>query len=79
MRGGGRSSYAADSRSLPVEITAKGRAEQRKLAAGVEARAANLPDCVPAAERANVERTLGGLRAALAACVADCAPKRRSG
>ncbi len=74
-----RADNPADGRSLLIELTAKGRAGQRKLAAGAEAQAVNLLDCVPAAERANVERALGLLRDALAACVADCGPKRRKG
>lgn len=62
----------ADQRSLLVKLTAKGRAEQAKLNAGVRERALSLLQCVPAAERTNVERALVHLRDALAKCVAEC-------
>src|SRR5436190_15988014 len=52
----------ADQRSLLVELTPKGAAEHRKLAKGIDENAANLLGCVPAAERANVERALLVLR-----------------
>lgn len=70
----------ADSRSLLLQLTAKGRAEQRKLADSLDEHAVNLLTCVPAAERANVERALVHLRAALADCVEKCGRRRgRSG
>lgn len=65
-----------DSRSLLVELTSKGKAEQRKLAAGLNEHAIALLGCVPAAERANVERALVHLRDALAECLAKCGPRR---
>jgi DNA-binding MarR family transcriptional regulator len=66
----------ADSRSWLVELTAKGRSEQQKLTDGQNENAVNLLGCVPAAERANVERALVHLRDALAECVVKCGPKR---
>jgi DNA-binding MarR family transcriptional regulator len=65
-----------DSRSLLIELTAKGKAEQRKLAESVQEHAVNLLGCVPAAERANVERALIHLRDALAECLVKCGPHR---
>lgn len=66
----------ADSRSLLVELTAKGKSEQRKLAGSLNDHAINLLGCVPAAERANVERALVHLRDALSECLVKCGPKR---
>lgn len=66
----------ADSRSLLVEMSPKGLAEQRKLAGQLEVHAVNLLRCVPAAERANVERALVVVRDALAECVGRCASNR---
>lgn len=66
----------ADSRSLLVELTAKGKSEQRKLSESLNEHAVALLTCVPAAERANVERALVHLRDALAACLAKCGSKR---
>ena len=65
-----------DSRSLLVELTTKGRNEHRKLAEGFHEHAVNLLSCVPAAERANVERALVHLRDALSECLVKCGPKR---
>jgi DNA-binding MarR family transcriptional regulator len=65
-----------DARSLLIELTAKGKAGQRKLAEGLNEHAVNLLGCVPAAERANVERALVHLRDALAACLDKCGPGR---
>jgi DNA-binding MarR family transcriptional regulator len=65
-----------DARSLLIELTAKGRAGQRKLAKGLNEHAVNLLGCVPAAERANVERALVHLRDALAECLSKCGPDR---
>jgi DNA-binding MarR family transcriptional regulator len=66
----------ADSRSLLIELTAKGRAEQRKLSASLDENAINLLGCVPEAERANVERALLHLRDALSECLVKCGPKQ---
>lgn len=66
----------ADSRSLLLEVTARGRSEQRKLAESLNEHAVNLLNCVPASERANVERALGHLRDALTKCLAQCAPAK---
>jgi DNA-binding MarR family transcriptional regulator len=66
----------ADSRSLLVELRAKGRSEQRKLAVSLSEQAVNLLGCVPAAERANVERALVHLRDALSECLVKCGSKR---
>lgn len=66
----------ADSRSLLIELTARGRSEQRKLAESLNEHAVNLLGCVPAAERANVERALVHLRDALSECLVKCGPKR---
>jgi DNA-binding MarR family transcriptional regulator len=63
----------ADSRSLLVELTSKGKSEHGKLTAEVNETAVNLLECVPAAERANVERALIHLRDALTECLAKCA------
>ena len=67
-----RIDHPTDSRSWLIELTTKGRAEQRKLAASLNEHAVNLLRCVPAAERANVERALTVLRDALAECLAKC-------
>lgn len=66
----------ADSRSLLVELSSKGKAGHRKLSESLNEHAVNLLTCVPAAERANVERALVHLRDALAECVEKCGPKR---
>ena len=65
----------SDSRSLLIELTAKGKAEHRKLSDSLTDNAVNLLNCVPAAERANVERTLVHLRDALAECLVKCGPR----
>lgn len=65
----------ADSRSLLIELTAKGKAEHRKLSESLDENAVNLLGCVPAAERANVERALVHLRDALAECLVKCGAK----
>lgn len=66
----------ADSRSLLIELTAKGKTEHRKLTESLNEHAVSLLSCVPAGERANVERALVVLRDALAECLVKCAPKR---
>lgn len=66
----------ADSRSWLIELTTKGKAEQRKLSESLNDHAVSLLSCVPAAERANVERALIHLRDALSECLVKCAPKR---
>ena len=66
----------ADSRSLLVELTSRGKAEHSKLTEGLDEQAVNLLGCVPAAERANVERALVHLRTALTECLVKCEAKR---
>lgn len=66
----------ADARSLVVELTTKGRGEGRKLSQSLEKQAASLLNCVPAAERANVSRSLVVLRDALADCLGQTGPNR---
>ena len=66
----------SDSRSLLVGLTAKGKAEHRKVTESLNEHAVNLLGCVPAAERANVERALVHLRDALAECLVKCGAKR---
>src|SRR5688572_24073820 len=65
----------ADSRSLLLKVTPKGKTEQRKLSETLNDHAVNLLGCVPAPERANVERALVLLRDALAECLVKCGPK----
>lgn len=67
----------ADGRSLLVELTARGRKEHGTLHESLHEHALNLMGCVPAAERANVERALVHLRDALTACLGHCGPDRR--
>lgn len=71
-----RAENPADSRSLLIKLTPRGKAEHRKLAESLNEHAVNLLGCVPAAERANVERALVHLRTALSECLVKCAPKR---
>lgn len=71
-----RTDNPADKRSLLVELTAKGKSEQRKLGESFVTHAATLLGCVPPAERANVERALGHLRDALTQCLETCGGKR---
>jgi DNA-binding MarR family transcriptional regulator len=71
-----RAPNPSDSRSLLIEVTAKGKAEHRKLAGSLNEHAVNLLGCVPVAERANVERALVHLRDALSECLVKCGPKR---
>jgi DNA-binding MarR family transcriptional regulator len=66
----------ADSRSLLLNVTAKGKAEYRKLTETLNENAVTLLSCVPAAERANVERALVLVRDALAECLVKCGSKR---
>jgi DNA-binding MarR family transcriptional regulator len=70
-----RVDHPADGRSWLIELTAKGRKEHAALENSLQAHAVSLLGCVPAAERANVERALGHLRDALAACLTACAPQ----
>lgn len=65
----------ADSRSLLLKVTPKGKAEHRKLQETLDEHAVNLLGCVPAGERANVERALVLLRDALAECLGKCGDK----
>lgn len=62
----------ADSRSLLVELTPKGKSEHRKLTESLNEHAVNLLGCVPPGERANVERALILLRDALSECLRKC-------
>jgi DNA-binding MarR family transcriptional regulator len=71
-----RAENPADSRSLLIKLTSKGKAEQRKLAESLNDHAVNLLGCVPTAERANIERALVHLRDALSECLVKCTPKR---
>ena len=70
-----RSENPADSRSLLITLTTKGKTEHRKLAESLNDNAVNLLNCVPATERANVERALVHLRDALAQCLVKCRPR----
>lgn len=65
-----------DARSLILRLTTKGKKEHRKLTEGLNEHAVNLLNCVPAAERANVERALVHLRNALSECLTKCGPGR---
>lgn len=69
-----RVDHPDDGRSWLIELTAQGRKEHRALENSLNEHAVNLLGCVPAAERANVERALVHLRDALAHCLVDCAP-----
>ncbi len=73
-----RTDHPDDGRSWLLELTAKGRKEHATLEQTLNAHAVSLLGCVPAAERANVERALVHLRDALATCLTDCAPNRSS-
>lgn len=73
-----RVDHPDDGRSWIIELTAKGRAASVKLDHTLNEHAANLLGCVPAAERANVERALVHLRDALAYCLENCAPGKKS-
>lgn len=68
---------SADSRSLLVEITTKGKSEHRKLTDNLNEHAVNMLGCVPASERANVERALIHVRDALSECLTKCGPKSK--
>jgi DNA-binding MarR family transcriptional regulator len=72
-----RVDHPEDGRSWLIELTAKGRREHEALENSLNEHAVNLLGCVPAAERANVERALGHLRDALARCLVECAPNSR--
>jgi DNA-binding MarR family transcriptional regulator len=71
-----RTDNPADKRSLLLELTAKGKSEQRKLSERSDTHATSLLGCVPPAERANVERALGHLRDALTQCLEKCGGER---
>lgn len=73
-----RSPNPQDGRSVIIELTAKGREEQRKVADRLSEYAASMLKCVPAAERANVERALVHLRDALETCLVSCSPGGRN-
>ena len=68
----------ADGRSWLIELTARGRQSHAALERSLNDHAVALLGCVPAAERANVERALTHLRDALVRCLRDCAPNRSS-
>jgi putative acetyltransferase len=72
-----RSANPEDGRSSLIELSAKGQRELAKLQESVSANAVNLLQCVPAAERGNVERALVHLRDALTACLNQCSPPGR--
>ena len=61
-----------DSRSLLIQLTGRGRSEQRRLAEGLKEHAGSLLACVPPAERMNVQRALVHLRDALVECLVKC-------
>jgi DNA-binding MarR family transcriptional regulator len=65
----------ADSRSLLLKVTPKGQREHRKLTETLNEHAIDLLGCVPAAERANVEKSLVLLRDALSQCLGKCDPR----
>lgn len=69
-----RVDHPLDGRSWLIELTAKGRKERAELEKSLNANAVTLLGCVPATERANVERALTHLRDALARCLRDCTP-----
>lgn len=73
-----RADHPDDGRSWLLMLTAKGRKEHAELEGSLNAHAVNLLGCVPAAERANVERALGHLRDALTTCLATCGPDGKS-
>ena len=73
-----RTDHPDDGRSWLLDLTPKGRKEQAALEASLNDHAVTLLGCVPAAERANVERALGHLRDALTTCLTDCAPYRKN-
>lgn len=73
-----RVDHPDDGRSLLIELTAKGRREHGSLQGSIDEQAVNLMGCVPAGERANVERALLHLRDALSTCLAQCPPDGRS-
>ncbi len=69
-----RVGHPEDRRSLLIELTKKGRSDHGTLRGTFNEHAVNLMGCVPAAERANVERALLHLRAALTTCLGQCGP-----
>lgn len=73
-----RVEHPDDGRSWLLELTARGRREHTTLERSLNAHAASLLGCVPAGERANVERSLVLLRDALEHCLAHCPPSRSS-
>ncbi|MCW5549319.1 MAG: MarR family transcriptional regulator [Opitutaceae bacterium] len=73
-----RSKHPEDGRIWLIGLTPKGRKEHGLLEASLNTQAVNLLGCVPAAERANVERALRHLRDALATCLTACGPGGKS-
>jgi DNA-binding MarR family transcriptional regulator len=70
-----RKDHPADGRSWLLTLTAKGTRQSATLDDAANDQAQALLACVPASERANVERSLLVLRDALAGCLAgrkDC-------
>ena len=72
-----REDHPDDGRSWLLRLTAKGRREHAALEDSLNRHAVALLGCVPAAERANVERALVHLRDALARCLDDGAADKR--
>ena len=72
-----RVDHPDDGRSWLIELTARGRREHGALENSLNEHAVNLLGCVPAAERANVERSLVHLRDALAHCLLHCTPGKK--
>lgn len=73
-----RVDHPDDGRSWLIKLTSKGRKEHSALENSLNQHAVNLLACVPAAERANVERALVHLRDALATCLVQCAPNPKA-
>lgn len=71
-----RVEHPDDGRSWLLELTARGRKEHANLEQSLNEHAVSLLGCVPAAERANVERSLVLLRDALQHCLTHCTPDR---
>lgn len=73
-----RTDHPDDGRSWLIELTPKGRKEHSSLEKTLNDHALDLLGCVPAPERANVERALLHLRDALDHCLTHYSPNRSS-